>query len=1149
MLLELFRKRFGRTPIGLDRHTADRGEAVFAAGRVLSARESAPGVIEGEVEGSRPGLLYRTEVRVRLHGTVMQVSSDCSCPVGPQCKHGAALLLHWLKDQDESPSPAQGTSTKVDPSQDASEVSGLERLQVLHWVRGLRNLKLQAGESRRVALVYLLRWTDRRPVLQVMRYRRLESAGWSAPEPYRGLQTQSADPPAYWDENDLLAAVMMQRCTPVPGGVVLDSPRALDVLLALARSGRLEAGEPGSEPGTGRALRIGEARAGQLDWLPLESGEPGLRLALRVDPPAQILYTPQAGWLDLEQGCIGPISDPPPPELMHWLRQAPAVPEAAAQDVALALHAQLLARPALRAVVPSLGAHPVREQPGRPRPVLGLFALNSTNGRGARTSSGSQPAPGRLAVSLSVEYAGHRLEPLRSASLGIRDAQGPVLLLCDAVAERAAWEHLAEALKGLAAGEPEGGFDPESVALPGTPRARSSSGWVTLAVLPAASLAAARVIGELAPALDAQGWNVVNESRLEFEVLQADRLEVELSPVQMEGSSRRPAAEGWFQLQTGIQVQGRRVDLAPVLADVITFGSFEHWRAARCPHGMHWMRLDDGRLLRLEAGRIEPLARVVADWAQSAGEAVQVGTADGLGLDRFAAASLAARLPDLVLPAPLEPLRRISASFESLPDVSLPEGFLATLRPYQKTGLSWLQFVAQTGTGGVLADDMGLGKTVQVLAHLACERDAGRMQHPALVVAPTSLVFNWQDEAARHVPGLRVLALHGPQRAAHFDRIQEVDLVITSYALLPRDLRHYEEREWHVVIADEAHQVKNPRTRAAQAVRALRAHHRVALTGTPLENHLGELWSVMQFAVPGLLGREDGFKSRFRQPIERHAGEPLAAERLESLNRRIRPFLLRRTKAAVLSDLPERTDIVRRIELGAAQRDLYESVRVAMDDRVRQALADAGIERSRIIVLDALLKLRQVCCDPGLMDLAAAHKVKESAKREALIELLEQLVEEGRKVLVFSQFTRMLDLIETALDGHAVLGSVARSRLDGDTLDRRGAVQAFQEGDAQIFLLSLRAGGVGLNLTAADTVIHYDPWWNPAVQAQATDRAHRIGQKNAVFVYSLIAAGSIEERILELQARKGALSDAVLQGALDGSSLSRDDLLGLFDAG
>jgi len=417
------------------------------------------------------------------------------------------------------------------------------------------------------------------------------------------------------------------------------------------------------------------------------------------------------------------------------------------------------------------------------------------------------------------------------------------------------------------------------------------------------------------------------------------------------------------------------------------------------------------------------------------------------------------------------------------------------------------------------------------------------------VVAPTSLVFNWQDEAARHAPHLRVLALHGPQRAALFERMAEVDLVVTSYALLPRDLAVYEAQPWHVVIADEAHQVKNPRTRAAQAVRALQAHHRIALTGTPLENHRGELWSVMQFAVPGLLGREEAFKTRFRQPIERHGSEPIAAERLDSLTRRIRPFMLRRTKAAVLQDLPERTDIVRRIELGPAQRDLYESVRVAMDERVRQALADAGVDRSRMVVLDALLKLRQVCCDPALMDLAAAARVRESAKREALLELLEQLVFEGRKVLVFSQFTRMLDLIEKSLDDHPGLGGVARSRLDGDTTDRRGAVKTFQEGPAQIFLLSLKAGGVGLNLTAADTVIHYDPWWNPAVQAQATDRAHRMGQQRAVFVYSLIAAGSIEERILEMQARKGALSDAVLQGALDGNALTREDLLGLFDAG
>ena len=1188
MLLELFRKRFGRTPIGLDRHTATRGEAVFAAGRVLSAREAPPGTITGEVEGSRAGLLYQTEVRVRLHGTVMQVTSSCTCPVDSNCKHGAALLLHWLRDQDESPSSAagpfaaalpsasaagtpfpaappvfasQGSSAEPGPSDaESNGVSGMERLQVLHWVRGLRQLRITPAEPAGSVLLYLLRQLDRRPVLQPVRYRRLEAGRWSAPEPYRGLQTHANDPPAYWDETDLLASAMMQRCTPVPGGVVLDSPRALEVLMAIAQAGRLYAEGPPAGPDEGRALKCAPARKAHLDWIHEAPGGDGLspagdtdslRLGLVLEPAAQALFTPQAGWVDLERGEIGSIRDALLPEFIQWLRNAPRVPQAAAQDVALALHAQLLARPELKPLVPALGSYPVREQAGTPRPVLGLFALGPSSGKGSRSGGPQRAAPDRLAISLSVEYAGHRLEPLRSASLGIRDAQGPVLLLCDAAAERKAWEHLSGELRALALSEPGAGIDPDSVTLPGAQRSRASSGWVTLLMLPMASMAAARVLSELAPALVSRGWGLINESQLTVEVLQADAVAFDLVPEAAGPRARGPATAGWFRLQSGIQVEGRSIDLAPVLADVIAFGSFDAWRAVRCPQGMHWMRLDDGRLLRIEAERIEPLARVVADWSgdpkDAKAQAAQAGT--GFELDAFAAASLAALRPDLGLPAPLEPLRRISAEFESLPEVTVPQGFRPTLRPYQKTGLSWLQFIAQTGTGGVLADDMGLGKTVQVLAHLVCERASGRMQHPALVVAPTSLVFNWQDEAARHAPHLRVLALHGPHRATLFERMAEVDLVVTSYALLPRDLAVYEAQPWHVVIADEAHQVKNPRTRAAQAVRALQAHHRIALTGTPLENHLGELWSVMQFAVPGLLGREEAFKTRFRQPIERHGNEPIATERLESLSRRIRPFLLRRTKAAVLQDLPERTDIVRRIELGPAQRDLYESVRVAMDERVRQALADAGVDRSRMVVLDALLKLRQVCCDPSLMDLAAAGRVRESAKREALIELLEQLVEEGRKVLVFSQFTRMLDLIDKSLTEHATLSGVARSRLDGDTADRRGAVKAFQEGPAQIFLLSLKAGGVGLNLTAADTVIHYDPWWNPAVQAQATDRAHRIGQQHAVFVYSLIAAGSIEERILELQARKGALSDAVLQGALDGSTLSRDDLLGLFDAG
>jgi SNF2 family DNA or RNA helicase len=576
---------------------------------------------------------------------------------------------------------------------------------------------------------------------------------------------------------------------------------------------------------------------------------------------------------------------------------------------------------------------------------------------------------------------------------------------------------------------------------------------------------------------------------------------------------------------------------------VIARGGFDAWSRDRAGAEVLWIRLSAQEVLKIDAARLEPLLRVITDWAEVVESAEGVPS---LRLDAVAAVALAAATPDLPLLASLAALRELTATFEGLRPVVPPASFAATLRPYQLQGLAWLQFVAAAGTGGVLADDMGLGKTVQVLAHLECERAAGRLTAPALVVAPTSLVFNWQDEARRHAPGLRVLALTGPARAAHFDEIERHDLVLTSYALLPRDLDEYERRRWHVVIADEAHLVKNARTRAAVAIHGLRAAHRIALTGTPLENHLGELWSVMQFAVPWLLGREDAFKQRFRAPIERRGGTPEAADRLRALERRIRPFLLRRTKGAVLTELPPRTDIVHRVELGREQRDLYESIRVTMDERVRNALAQATSGRSRIVVLDALLKLRQACCDPSLLAMPSARRITASAKLESLRDLLETLVDEGRRVLVFSQFTGMLDRIERAIDADPMLSRVVRTRLDGDTDDRRGAVASFQNGDAQLFLLSLKAGGIGLNLTAADTVIHYDPWWNPAVESQATDRAHRIGQDKPVFVYKLIAAGTIEERILALQARKAELAQAVLAGGLTGDGLSKDDLLELF---
>jgi SNF2 family DNA or RNA helicase len=346
-----------------------------------------------------------------------------------------------------------------------------------------------------------------------------------------------------------------------------------------------------------------------------------------------------------------------------------------------------------------------------------------------------------------------------------------------------------------------------------------------------------------------------------------------------------------------------------------------------------------------------------------------------------------------------------------------------------------------------------------------------------------------------------------------------------------------------LIVLDEAQQVKNPRTQARRAVLSLRAPRCVCLTGTPLENHLGELWSQVDLAVPGLLGDEGAFRRHYRVPIEKQRDDECQAR----LNRRLAPFILRRTKAQVAAELPPKTEITRRVVLDGRQRELYESLRLTLADELREVIAQRGIAHSGIVVLDALLKLRQVCCDPRLVKLEAARGVRESAKFELLMDMLPALLAEGRKVLLFSQFTEMLKLIAAELDRRRL----SYVMLTGETRDRAEPVRRFQDGDVPLFLLSLKAGGVGLNLTAADTVIHYDPWWNPAAEAQASDRAHRIGQDKPVFVFRLITADTVEERIEELKARKAELAEAVLEGggARERLSFDQDDLDALLAPG
>ena len=637
-----------------------------------------------------------------------------------------------------------------------------------------------------------------------------------------------------------------------------------------------------------------------------------------------------------------------------------------------------------------------------------------------------------------------------------------------------------------------------------------------------------RFMLEELPGLRDAGWDIRIDESFPHKVADAAGADITFD-------LRQPTGTDWLDLNLGILVDGQRIDLAAALA-----------RRLASPEPMNprplLVALPDGRTLPIPFDRIAPILAPLLDLFESRpGQSgpIRVARHDAAALAALEAASAAAGIPWSGGDA-LRDLGRQLRDHGGVPAVQPPASFVAQLRTYQQQGVAWLQFLRTAGLGGVLADDMGLGKTVQALAHLAIEQHEGRLTNPALVVCPTSLVANWRAEAARFAPTLRTLVLHGPDRGDAFADIPDHDLVITTYPLLSRDHETLAVQSWHAVILDEAQIIKNPSAATSRLARTLRAGQRLCLSGTPLENHLGELWSLFDFLMPGFLGDRAGFTRRYRTPIEKN-GKLDVQERLA---RRVAPFLLRRTKQAVATDLPPKTEITETIEMEAPQRAVYESIRLAMHNRVREAIESRGLARSGIVILDALLKLRQACCDPRLLKLPSTQTTKAgSAKLERLMELIPQMLEEGRRILLFSQFTSMLALVEQALQQSGQRYAL----LTGDTKDRSAAIELFQGGDVPLFLISLKAGGVGLNLTAADTVIHYDPWWNPAVEDQATDRAHRIGQDKPVFVHRLITVGTIEEKMEQLKARKQSLVSGILGSTGETSlALNEADLEALF---
>src|SRR3984893_18224220 len=1060
------------------------------AGRDLRADKDGQRLI-ALVQGTRLRP-YRVFVDIGK-GNPVSLSARCSCPVAWNCKHAAAVLLEALAN----PPAIEGTGEDVLPGPVGGWLHQLR--QAAHPGTAPDEIAYRLDQPPRPGLPFLLD-------LRVARV--LKSGGWGADRPLPAGQLQNATA-KYLRPNDravlqLLRDGLGRSPPPLPEDADL-----IDLLLhRILATGRCRWQYLPSPP-----LTLGPSRHGRLAWRLGSDGRQTVDVELD-DGSGLALPSASPWYVDPAEHIVGPIALEVARPLVRIALSAPPVTIAQAAALGALIERDLadLALPRPRADL----VEEIREEP----PIPTLLLANRQRRRNYWETWTKDLEDGVDVALLGYLYG----DTLIAAVEAPRDQRtvedGRIIVRRrDLAAERSAQDRL-EAF-GLRAIETFAAAGGDAGRIPfGFLDGRGD--WPSF-------------VYQAVPRLEREGWRVDVEDTFRHRVVDGG------------GQWTAEVEEGgggwWFSLDLGIEIDGERVALLPVLTALLARlrDSSAAGDLDRLAHnGTVFGKLADGRHVALPLDRTKAILSTLVELyhpgSLSAAGKIEIPAGAAVGLVAVEAATRLRWLGGERLRALVDRL----SSFSRIDKVEPPAGLQTELRPYQKDGLDWLQFLRAYELGGILADDMGLGKTVQALAHILVEKREGRLDRPCLVVCPTSVVPNWLAEAARLAPSLRVLSLHGADRVQRLGEIGDADLVVTTYALLPRDADYLLPVIWHIAVLDEAQAIKNASAKTTGFVCRVDARHRLCLTGTPVENHLGELWSQFAFLMPGLLGDARLFARIFRTPIEKKQD----GGRRAVLSGRLKPFMLRRTKSLVAAELPAKTEMLRPLELSGQQRDLYETVRLAMHEKVRREVAQKGFARSHIVILDALLKLRQVCCDPRLVKLAAARGVSASVKLTHLREMLPPLIEDGRRILLFSQFTSMLDLIKPQL---ARVG-FDFVELRGDTADRAGPVARFQRGKVPLFLISLKAGGTGLNLTAADAVIHYDPWWNPAVEDQATDRAHRIGQDKPVFVYKLVAQGTVEERMLELQERKRALAAGIYEGGGNAAAaLEAADIQRLFE--
>lgn len=1152
-----------------DRHTLAKGEDYFDRNKVIRyvLRDSTNEVV-GDVSGSR-GRVYKAVLYLDEHDCDL-VATDCTCPIGEDCKHTAALYMAYLSeipdvDLEELFDKSMQTLAEIESEFESSKVTGRRltlvsstkqpdsvsqdsravsesvegkgvetepanlRLSLLpaklepvsaeikrsfeSFASALRHNDTVGGgttgayhqTSSRTRLLYILQKEHWRGDLNIelVSVNTLKNGSFGK-ESKISLWKMFSKSPACAGEEDFEILRFWQAISrqnehywsddlPLSSA---DPALALHLISKILKTGRCYFENLSSGP-----LTLGRELPGEIAWEEYRQGQ--LRLAVvgrdgdKTHPCLRSSH--HFYYVDVSGGKCGPVVTPLESSKLKPLLSMRAITRQEAVSIA-----PLLCDLGLAGVVP-------------PPPVQSTVSIKLVK---PSVKLSVESCKSQAVIPLGEKLLARPGDSLRLLVVEVDDAVAPNPYLEGAttVVEKPDTEFVKEGVDTLV-GWRFGELAPFVVG----EKSKSRRYF-----LPAEPEAWASLDESGIDRLRAQGFEISQTTEAHLKPLELDSDSLDLEVYSGEDN-------WWFSLALNVDINGRLVPLLPILVSAIRglprSESIADSIDVLNRDGRFVGAMPDGSLISLPFERIRSILISLKELIEKGldpNEELPVVEAaelldETLSKSRFIKADKVRRLVE-----GLRALRHIEP-------VTAPSKFKTDLRDYQKEGLSWLQFMAQYEFGGILADDMGLGKTVQLLAHICLEKEKGRLSAPYLVICPTSVLPNWLAEASKFAPHLKVVAFHGEHRFGKQLLMKKADLVVSTYPLLVRDLSTFKTIEWHGLALDEAQAIKNHRTKMAQAARSIKANHKFCMTGTPVENHLGELWSQFQFTLPGLLGDSTTFREVFRDPIEKSAD----LGKKQKLARRIKPFMIRRTKEQVAKELPEKTEIVQTVELTGDQRELYETVRLACTKQIRDEIAKKGFKHSQIMILDALLKMRQACCDPRLVKLSAAAKVTGSAKLDTLIDMLEELVSEGRKVLLFSQFTSMLALIETRLTD----SGLRYVKITGDTKDRTTPVREFQEGTVPIFLISLKAGGTGLNLTAADVVIHYDPWWNPAVERQATDRAHRIGQTKKIFVYKLIASGTIEQRILELQEKKRLIAESIYDkdGNL-GTGFSESDL-------